>query len=78
MDVRTTIQNVLREIVPPGSSVPESGSLAELGLIDSLSVLKLVNNLEQVLAIEFKDDDLQLENFDSVERIEKMLRDRYL
>jgi len=44
-------------------------SLLELGIIDSVKMLDLINFIEQKFNIEVDDDDLYPENFDSINAI---------
>lgn len=45
-------------------------SLVDSGFLDSLSVLELVNALEERFGFVFDDDDLIIENFENIEKIE--------
>ncbi len=44
-------------------------SLLELGIIDSVKILDLINFIEEKFGIKVEDDDLYPENFDSINAI---------
>ncbi|NOX87868.1 MAG: acyl carrier protein [Calditrichaeota bacterium] len=44
-------------------------SLLELGIIDSVKMLDLINFIEEKFGIKVEDDDLYPENFDSINAI---------
>ncbi|MCK4301296.1 MAG: acyl carrier protein, partial [candidate division Zixibacteria bacterium] len=45
----------------------DSGSLLDLGIIDSTGVLELVGFLEEKFGISIEDDDLVPDNLDSID-----------
>lgn len=47
----------------------DGDSLVQLGMLDSLNILELINALEQRIQISFDEDDLTLGNFQSIEAI---------
>ncbi|MCD6161286.1 MAG: acyl carrier protein [candidate division Zixibacteria bacterium] len=47
----------------------DSGSLLELGIIDSTGVLELVNFIEETYGFSIDDDELIPENLDSIEHL---------
>lgn len=51
------------------SELSDSGSLLELGIIDSTGVLELVGFLEEKFAITVDDDDLIPDNLDSIDNL---------
>jgi acyl carrier protein len=51
----------------------DSGSLLELGIIDSTGVLELVGFLEEKFNIQVDDSDLVPENLDSIDNLIKFL-----
>lgn len=51
------------------SELSDSGSLLELGIIDSTGVLELVGFLEETFAIAVEDDDLTPDNLDSIDNL---------
>lgn len=54
----------------------DSGSLLELGIIDSTGVLELVQFLEEKYAIQVEDADLTPDNLDSLENLVKYLSNK--
>jgi acyl carrier protein len=56
-----------------GESLSSSDSLLSKGVIDSTGVLELITFLEQTFGISIPDQDVQAENFDSIERIVRYL-----
>ena len=48
-------------------------SLLGSGVIDSTGVLELISFLEQRFNVKFNDSELVVENFDTVEKIEKFV-----
>jgi len=52
----------------------DSGSLLELGIIDSTGVLELVGFLEETFQITVEDDDLVPDNLDSVDNLVKYIQ----
>ena len=52
-----------------GRSIKDEEKLVSSGLIDSLSVLKLISLMEKKLGISIPPDTLQPEDFDDVETI---------
>jgi len=51
-------------------------SIVAAGLLDSLSILELVNALEDRFDIVFEEEDLTLDNFDNLSKIEKIVTAR--
>ena len=66
-----TIRNAAREAASEvaGQPVSEGQRLISSGLIDSLSILKLIGNLEKRLHIEIPTDSLQPDDFDDIQLI---------
>jgi acyl carrier protein len=52
----------------PGE-LANSGSLLELGIIDSTGVLELVGFIEETYGFTVEDDELTPENLDTIDRI---------
>ncbi len=58
-----------------GKKVKDSDFLISSGLIDSLSLLKLIGSLEKKLSVTIPPDDLQPDDFETIEIItESVLR----
>ena len=66
-----TIRNAAREVASEiaGRSVSEGQRLISSGLIDSLSILKLIASLETRLQIQICTDSLQPDDFDDLQLI---------
>ncbi|UCH96569.1 MAG: acyl carrier protein [Candidatus Aminicenantes bacterium] len=47
----------------------DSDNIFEMGFVNSLFAMKLVSYIEQEFAIEVDNEDLEISNFNSVERI---------
>lgn len=69
---------ISRELVQDPALLPlaNSASLLETGIIDSLSLLRLVLFIQQRFGIAVDDVDLVPENFDTVDAIGAYLRTR--
>ena len=67
----TTIRNAAREVASQvaGRPVKDGQRLVSSGLIDSLSVLKLISLLEKKLNVSIPPETLQPEDFDDVDLI---------
>lgn len=66
-DKRELVRNVVAEIAR--QKVRDDELLVSSGIIDSLRVLKLISRLEDQLQIRIPTDQVQPEDFDSVELI---------
>jgi acyl carrier protein len=71
MSVRAEIEQFIRENFIFGEVVlaPET-SFVEGGILDSTSVLELVSFLEERFGIAVEPDEINLENMDSLSRVE--------
>ena len=69
---------ISRELVQDGAVLPlgNATSLLETGILDSLSLLRLVVYIQERFGIPVDDVDLVPENFDSVDAICAYLRSR--
>ena len=65
--VRKAAQEVVAEMI--GKKVGDADYLISSGLIDSLSILKLIGNLESRLSVTIPAGDLQPDDFESVDFI---------
>ena len=65
------IRSAAREVVAhmTGKQVKDEESLISSGLIDSLSILKLIGRLETRLSIEIPPDNLQPGDFETINEI---------
>jgi acyl carrier protein len=75
MSVRAEIEQFIRENFLFGevALVPET-SFVEGGILDSTSVLELVAFLEERFGIEVAPEEINLENLDSLARVETYVR----
>jgi acyl carrier protein len=64
---RPIVREVVAEVV--GHSVNDSEAIVSTGLIDSLSVVRLITRLEEKLRIKLSAGHLQPEDFDTVDLI---------
>jgi acyl carrier protein len=71
MPDENAIRSAAREVVASmtGSPVADSDPLISSGLIDSLSILKLISKLESKLGVAIPTDNLQPDDFESVDWI---------
>lgn len=74
------VRNNLREYICDNfmigrdpEELTDSGSLLELGIIDSTGVLELVAYLEDQFGIQVEDTELVPENLDSIENLERYI-----
>ncbi len=51
-------------------------SLLELGIIDSVKMLELINFIEETFAIKVDEEDLYPENFDSINAIVEYIKSK--
>ncbi len=65
---------VYKNFIGKGPKPSDSQSLFEKGLIDSLGHLRLISFLEREFHIIFSQADLNWENFDSIEKIIKIVK----
>jgi acyl carrier protein len=65
--VRKAAQEVVAEMT--GKKVGDADYLISSGLIDSLSILKLIGNLENRLSVTIPAGDLQPDDFETVDYI---------
>ena len=58
------------------SQLQDTDSFLEEGIVDSTGVLELVMFVEEEFGIQVQDEEIVPENFDSVERLEKYVRQK--
>lgn len=78
MDIEKEIRNILKgnvELEIPVDEIAVDASLLELG-VDSISMIKIILNIENVFDLIFEDDDLVVENFMNIERLVNYVRKR--
>jgi acyl carrier protein len=69
VSVTAQIEEFIREIAPDAGPVESGVDLVEAEVIDSLGIVQLISLLEEKYGITINDDDLDPENFRSVELI---------
>ncbi len=74
-EIQQPIKGFIQERFPALQSVDldQRTSLLEGNDIDSLGLLDLVSYLEETFDIEFEDDELSPENFDSVGKLSELV-----
>lgn len=76
MNIENEIRKILNENVELGISVEDikvNESLLALG-VDSISMIKIILNIEELYGFTFEDEDLVAENFMSIERLVNYVR----
>lgn len=76
MSVTAEIEEFLRDVAPDVGSVDSGVDLVEAEVIDSLGIVHLISFLEEKYSITINDDDLDPENFRSVERIAMFVEEK--
>ena len=75
MDTRRTLLSFLESTAKDADDVDlEHDSLVEEGVIDSVSIMKLVDYIEQTFSVKIGDDDLVPENFDTLDDITQLVQ----
>ena len=72
MHLRRDLERFVREAflpLRPALAFRDSDSLADLGVLDSLALLELVEEIQARYGIEVQDVDITEANFGSIERI---------
>jgi acyl carrier protein len=71
MPTEEQVRQAAHEVVAGmiGKKVRDADSLISSGLIDSLSILKLIGRLETRLAVAIPPDDLQPDDFETINTI---------
>jgi acyl carrier protein len=65
--VRQAVQEVVTDMI--GKKVRDGDSLISSGLIDSLSILKLIGRVEAKLSVTIPPDDLQPDDFETIDYV---------
>jgi acyl carrier protein len=66
--IRKFIENNL-VVFEDEAEFEDSDNIFEMGFVNSLFAMKMVNYIENDMGIELSNDDLDISNFNSVERI---------
>ncbi len=70
--------DILQVLASLGKEVAQSDaeSLTASGILDSLSILELIDSLEDKFDVMFDEEDLTLDNFSAISRIETLVQAR--
>ena len=66
------IINLIKEI-RPYEEIGENTELVESGLLDSLSIIRLITQLEELFCIEIPDDEVTADNFRTIRDIAQLV-----
>jgi len=72
MDIRAQIREFITDNFMMGQEtdlLPDSGSLLEMGVLDSIGVLELVAYIEETYGVAIADNELVPDNLASVDRL---------
>jgi methoxymalonate biosynthesis acyl carrier protein len=67
--MKETIRNYILQKSGKNMSINDTDNIFEIGLVNSLFALQLVTFLEKEFAILVENDDLDLENFNTIDHI---------
>jgi acyl carrier protein len=79
MDVENTLEQfIVKEILlaDPGTRIDYQDSLIENGVLDSLSLLRLINFLEDQFGVLVGDDEVLPQNFQSITQTAAFVRQK--
>ena len=68
-DMKERIRTFIVEQLLPGTSIADDDDLLLSGLLDSMSVMRLVMHLEAAFDVKIPPQDVVIENFTSVDTI---------
>lgn len=71
------IESWIREIAPSIDALDPQTKIFAEGLLSSVAVVSLVFKIEAYLDIELEDEDLQFDNFASIQRIAETIFAKY-
>ncbi|HEY0964064.1 MAG TPA: phosphopantetheine-binding protein [Pseudomonadales bacterium] len=72
---RESLRNFLENFIS-GEDFSDDDDIFEQGLVSSLMAMQLVLFIEKTLAIRIESDDLDLDNFRSIARMDAFMRSR--
>jgi acyl carrier protein len=77
-DIQKTVRDFIQQnfIFDPNMVLANDESLLGAGVIDSTGVLELIGFLEDKFQLQFGDDELVAENFDTVIKISAFLQNK--
>jgi acyl carrier protein len=75
-DIQKAVRDFIRQnfIFDPNTVLANDESLLGAGIIDSTGVLELIGYLEEKFQLQFGDDELVAENFDTIIKITAFLK----
>jgi acyl carrier protein len=75
-DIQKTVRDFIQQnfIFDPNTVLANDESLLGAGIIDSTGVLELIGYLEEKFQLQFGDDELVAENFDTILKITAFLQ----
>jgi len=75
-DIQKTVRDFIQQnfIFDPNTVLVNDESLLGAGIIDSTGVLELIGYLEEKFQLQFGDDELVAENFDTILKITAFLQ----
>jgi len=68
-NVKKVVTDYLVEFVTYGKPIGADDSIVESGLVDSTSIFDMIEHLVETFGIEVEDDDIDPENFDTINLI---------
>lgn len=73
MTLRDVLKKYIQEnlVQQKGVQIADNDSLVEHGVLDSLALLNLMNFIEEKTGVRIPDDEVLLENFETVASIEQ-------
>jgi acyl carrier protein len=73
MEIRDRILNLVNAISGESKKIYFDEPILENGLIDSVGILELISELEAMFNVEFFESDMQIENFETILKIEELI-----
>lgn len=79
MDLKKKIRDFINEnllVFDDEAEFTDSDNIFELGFVNSMFAMKLVNFVESTFNIKVENEDLRLENFNSVDNIARFIKQK--
>ncbi|MEI6516573.1 MAG: acyl carrier protein [bacterium] len=75
MNTKEAVKAFIQSEIAPGGNevITDDSNLIELGIIDSMGVMKLIAFVEETFSITINPDDLMPENFETLDAISALL-----